>query len=46
MKADFEPSATVVHDKSGEMTDDGSNYEYKYDAFGRLKKVTKRTCTP
>lgn len=41
-----DPSATLVHDRSGEMTDDGKNFKYIYDAFGRLKKVTDRAGSP
>ncbi|MCI0456510.1 MAG: RHS repeat protein, partial [Gemmataceae bacterium] len=30
---------TLVHDKLGNLTDDGQHYEYVYDAFGRLRQV-------
>lgn len=33
---------TLAYDASGNLTDDGENYEYEWDAFGRLRKV-KRT---
>lgn len=36
---------TQVHDAVGNLTDDGKDYEYEYDAFGRLRKV-KRTDLP
>ena len=36
---------TLGHDAAGNMTDDGENHEYVYDAWGRLKQV-KRTLTP
>ncbi len=32
---------TLVYDAVGNLTDDGENYEYEYDPFGRLRKVTK-----
>lgn len=34
---------TLVHDKVGNLTDDGALYEYKYDPFGRLRQVIDRT---
>ena len=30
---------TLAYDAAGNMTDDGENYEYEYDAFYRLRKV-------
>jgi YD repeat-containing protein len=30
---------TLTHDAVGNMTDDGENYEYEYDVFGRLRKI-------
>jgi YD repeat-containing protein len=30
-------TVTVSHDAVGNMTDDGSAYEYVYDPFGRLR---------
>ena len=30
---------TLSYDAVGNMTDDGEDYEYKYDPFGRLRKV-------
>ncbi len=33
---------TLAHDPVGNMTDDGTTYEYEYDVWGRLRKV-KRT---
>ncbi len=33
---------TLAHDAVGNMTDDGTRYEYEYDVWGRLRKV-KRT---
>lgn len=29
----------LVYDKNGNLTDDEEDYEYEYDAFGRLRKV-------
>ncbi len=34
---------TLTHDAVGNMTDDGKDYQYVYDAFGRLVTVKKRT---
>jgi RHS repeat-associated protein len=33
----------LVYDAVGNMTDDGKDYEYEYDAFGRLRKIKKTT---
>ncbi|MCH8825283.1 MAG: hypothetical protein IH984_17440 [Planctomycetes bacterium] len=33
----------LAYDDLGELTDDGENYEYKYDAFGRLIEVANTT---
>jgi RHS repeat-associated protein len=30
---------TLAYDEVGNMTDDGKEYEYVYDAFGRLRKI-------
>ncbi len=30
---------TLVYDAVGNLTDDGQNYEYKYDVFGRVREV-------
>lgn len=35
-----------THDDAGNMTDDGRNYVYVYDAFNRLVKVTTRGGSP
>jgi RHS repeat-associated protein len=40
------PSATILHDAAGEMTDDGINYRFIYDAWGRLKKITDQSGPP
>lgn len=34
---------TLTHDKAGNLTDDGLNYSYKYDALHRLVQVRKRS---
>lgn len=34
---------TLVHDPAGNLTDDGQNYKYVYDAFYRLRKITDRS---
>jgi RHS repeat-associated protein len=34
---------TLTYDAVGNLTDDGKDYEYEYDAFGRLRKVKKTT---
>jgi RHS repeat-associated protein len=39
------PSSTQTHDAAGQMTYDGQDHNFKYDAFGRLVKVT-RTAVP
>ena len=31
---------SLVFDAVGNLTDDGQNYEYTYDPFGRLRKIT------
>lgn len=36
-------SIIVSHDAAGNLTDDGENYKFEYDAFYRLKRVKKRT---
>jgi RHS repeat-associated protein len=33
---------TLAHDAVGNMTDDGKDYTYKYDAFGRLIEVRSK----
>jgi hypothetical protein len=33
---------TLVYNTLGQMTDDGEHYEYLYDGFGRLRKITNR----
>ncbi len=37
---------TYVYDANGNMTDDGKDYTYKYDAFERLKEVWTRGVGP
>jgi RHS repeat-associated protein len=34
---------TLTYDAAGNLTDDGENYEYEWDAFYRLRKVKKTT---
>jgi RHS repeat-associated protein len=34
--------STFVHDKNGNLTDDGVN-TYQWDAFGRLRKITRKS---
>jgi RHS repeat-associated protein len=34
---------TLTYDAVGNLADDGKDYEYEYDAFGRLRKVKKTT---
>jgi YD repeat-containing protein len=34
---------TLVHNLRGDLIDDGMAYEFVYDAFGRLKKITDRS---
>lgn len=34
---------TLVYDAVGNLTDDDEDYEYEYDAFGRLRKVNDQT---
>jgi RHS repeat-associated protein len=34
---------TLTHDAAGQMTDDGQNYTWKHDGFGRLKEVRNRS---
>ncbi|MFO0981897.1 MAG: RHS repeat-associated core domain-containing protein [Planctomycetota bacterium] len=34
---------TLSYDGPGNMTDDGENYTWKYDAFGRLREVHNRS---
>ncbi len=34
---------TLTYDKAGDMTDDGKDYTYVYDAFLRLRKVQNRS---
>lgn len=34
---------TLTYNKRGDLTDDGENYTYVYDAFGRLKAVKNRS---
>jgi len=34
---------TLSHDAVGNLTDDGQSWKYKYDAFGRLKELRKRS---
>ena len=34
---------TLTYDEAGNLADDGENYEYVYDAFGRLAEVTNRS---
>ena len=33
---------TMVYDAAGNMTDDGKDYEYQYDVFGRLVTILER----
>jgi RHS repeat-associated protein len=37
---------SLVYDAPGNMTDDGKDYEYVWDAFGRLRKVFRRAQDP
>ncbi|MCC6675503.1 MAG: RHS repeat protein [Phycisphaerales bacterium] len=37
---------TLVYNKRGDLTDDGKDYTYVYDAFGRLKTVKTRGGSP
>ena len=34
---------TLSYDEVGNLTDDGENYTYEWDAFGRLRKVKNRS---
>ena len=34
---------TLAYDKSGNQTDDGKDYTYVYDGFGRLRQVKNRS---
>jgi len=34
---------TLAYDKTGNQTDDGKDYTYVYDAFGRLRQVKNRS---
>lgn len=34
---------TLTHDAVGQLTDDGKDYKYKYDGFGRLKEVKNQS---
>jgi len=34
---------TLAYDKTGNQTDDGKDYTYVYDAFGRLRQVKSRS---
>jgi YD repeat-containing protein len=34
---------TLTHDAVGQLTDDGKDYKYKYDGFGRLKEVRNQS---
>ena len=34
---------TITHDAVGNMTDDGKDWKYEYDAFGRLRKVKNQS---
>jgi len=34
---------TLAHDAVGNLTDDGQIWKYKYDAFGRLRELRKRS---
>ena len=36
---------TQVHDALGNLTDDGQNYTYTWDAFGRLREIRNRSTT-
>ena len=37
------PNYTLAYDKSGNQTDDGKDYTYVYDGFGRLRQVKNRS---
>ncbi len=37
--AGYETTYNLVYDSVGNLTDDGQNYEYKYDVFGRVREV-------
>jgi len=39
------PNFTLAYDAAGNMTDDGEDYEYEYDAFYRLRKVKNQSST-
>lgn len=39
-------TATQTHDKAGQLTDDGKDFTYVYDAWGRLKTVKTRGGSP
>jgi hypothetical protein len=34
---------TLAYDAAGNLTDDGKDYKYVYDAFGRLRKVNNQS---
>ncbi len=36
---------TLAYDAAGNLTDDGEDYEYVYDAFNRLRKVRSQSST-
>ncbi len=40
--AGYETTYNLTYDANGNLTDDGQNYEFFYDAFGRLVKVEQR----
>jgi len=37
---------TLAYDEPGNLTDDGENYKYEYDAFYRLRKVNNQSDEP
>jgi len=39
-------SKSPAHDANGNLTDDGVNYTYEWDAFGRLRKVKSALIAP
>jgi RHS repeat-associated protein len=42
-RVDNAVTKSPTHDANGNLTDDGVNYTYEYDAFGRLRKVKNRS---
>jgi RHS repeat-associated protein len=40
---DSTPEFTLAYDAVGQLTDDGEDYKYTWDAFGRMRKILKRS---